>query len=170
MTAHLTGPDEPEEPRPWGRVFVVAIIVAILVFVGYRMLVSRPDARARDAAGNCLLRARVYTSGEGTPGQRRIFGMQNQDNDDWTDVQIAISGVVTAGAQEGKPTGSFTDALPSYNATVEAHKSREVPLEEFQNAGGPRWVPMTMRVRHAKVTAKIGGETCTYESDLPQKE
>lgn len=166
-TMHLSEGEEPQEPRRWGLLIVGVIVVALAVFAGYRLLMLRTDARERDASGHCLLRARLYTFGEGQQQPRRIFGMQNMDETDWNDVQIAISGVVTAGSNTSTPTGVYTQKLPEYDSSVPAHKSREVPLDDFQSGDGPRWVAMSMRVTHAKVTAKIAGETCTYEGDLP---
>jgi len=139
----------------------------LLLFAAYRLLLSSADPRSRDANGHCLLRARVYTDGEGLAQPRRVFGMQNLDEADWADVQIKIDGVGTSGSLAGKPTGAYTLTLPGYDSAVLAHKVKEVPLESFQQSGGPRWVPMTMRVRHATIAARIGAEACTYETDLP---
>ena len=139
---------------------------ALLLFAAYRLLLSRADPRSRDANGHCLLRARVYTDGEGLAQPRRVFGMQNLDEAEWADVQVTIEGVGTSGSLTGQPTGAYTLTLPGYDSAVLAHKVKEVPLESFQQNGGPRWVPMTMRVRHAKIAAKIAGEACTYETDL----
>ena len=139
---------------------------AILAFAGYRLLISHTDPRLRDAQGHCLLRARVYTDGEGLAQPRRVFGMQNMDEADWTDVRITIEGVGTSGSLAGKPSGPYTLTLPPYDAAVLAHKVKEVPLESFQQNDGPRWVPMTMRVRHATVQAHIGAESCTYETTM----
>ncbi len=165
---HLGEGDEPREPRRWGLLLAGVIVVALALFAGYRLLGLRVDARQRDASGHCLLRARLYTFGEGLPQPRRIFGMQNQDDVDWTEVQIAISGRVTGGPNANSATGVYTQRLPEYDSGVAAHKSREVPLEEFQSGDGPRWVPLSMRVTHAKVTAKIAGESCSYETDVPE--
>lgn len=168
MTADLLTDAEAPEPRRWGRAVLVLVIVVALGFGGYRLLKLSPDARKRDASGHCLLRARAYTFGEGTPQPRRIFGMQNLDDEDWTDVSVTISGVVTAGPNANKPSGEYTQPLPAYNAVVGTKKSREIALEDFQSGDGPRWVPMSMRVTHARITARIGAETCTYETPIPE--
>ncbi len=141
-------------------------VAALVLFAAYRLLLTHTDPRKRDADGRCLLRARVYTDGEGLAQPRRVFGMQNLDEADWADVQVTIDGIVTSGPLTGKPTGSYTLTLPGYDSAVLAHRVKEVPLESFQLGSGPRWVPMTMRVKHVAITAKIAGETCTSETGL----
>jgi hypothetical protein len=157
-----------DETSRWRTPVIVLVVLAVVGFAGYRLLMLGPDARARDANGRCLLRARVYTFGEGLPQPRRILGMQNLDDADWTDVKVDISGVVTGGTRANQPTGTYSQALPEYDSVIATKKSREIPLENFQAGDGPRWVPMSMKVTHAKVTAKIAGETCTYETAVPE--
>lgn len=145
------------------------IVVAIAIAVGgYRLLVSHSDPRARDASGHCLLRARVYTFGEGVAQPRRVFGMQNLDDADWTDVKVTIEGVVTAGPNANQPSGPYEQALPAYDAKIAPLKTREIPLDDFRSPQGPHWVALTMRVTHAKLEAHIGAEACTFESAVPE--
>lgn len=150
------------------RALIWTVAVVVFLFGAWRLLLRHPDARARDAEGRCLLRARVYTDGEGTANPRRIFGMQDLDEADWTDVRITISGVGTAGVFAGKPTGTFTLELPTYNGGVSAHHTREVPLDDFASAAGPRWSSLTMRVTHAEIAGRIGAESCSIDTPLPQ--
>ncbi|MGE5242902.1 MAG: hypothetical protein ACM3SQ_01560 [Betaproteobacteria bacterium] len=154
--------------RRWLRTLIWLAGASLLLFTAYRMLLIRPDARQRDAQGRCLLQAHVYTQGEGTGFPRRILGVQNLDPVDWNDVAITISGVGTTGSLAGKPTGDYVLQLPEYDATIGARARREVSLDEFQQGGGPRWVSMSMRVTHAVVTASIGGESCRYETAIPE--
>jgi hypothetical protein len=152
--------------RRWAQGLAWGVAAVLLLAAGYRLILSRPDPRKRDDAGQCVLRARVYTDGEGTTNQRRILGLQNQDEADWSDVQVTINGVVTAQSGSGQPTGPHLLRLPEYNSGVATKKVREVPLEDFQSPTGPHWVPMTMRVTTVSVTAKIAGEACGYTSTL----
>ena len=149
------------------RALIWIVGIAIVGFMAYRLLLPSTDPRKRDEAGHCILRARVYTDGEGLPQPRRVFGMQNLDESDWHDVQVTISGVVASGAGSGRPTGDHVLRLPGYDSTVAAHKVREVPLDDFQNADGPRWVALTMRVKKAVIEARIGAEACRFEGPLP---
>lgn len=153
--------------RHSGRTIVAVCILVAVVFVGYRMLLPHADARKRDAQGNCLLQARVYTDGEGSQNPRRIFGMQNLDDVPWSEVQITITGVGTAESNAGRPSGTYVLQLPLTDAAIAAHRVREVLLDEFKSAEGPRWVAMTMRVTHATINAKIAGEGCHSDVDLP---
>lgn len=150
------------------RTLLWIVIAVVILAAGYRLLMIHPDARSRDAAGHCLLRARAYTDGEGAAQPRRVFGMQNLDEADWHDVKVTIDGVVAQGPNENQPTGPYDQALPAYDSTVAAHKVRELPLDDFQSAQGPRWVALTMRVRHARITAKIDAEACTVDTAIPQ--
>lgn len=144
---------------------VVAVAIAV---VGYRLLITHPDARARDAAGHCLLRARVYTFGEGAAQPRRVFGIQNLDEADWNDVKVTIDGTITTGPNANQPTGAYEQALPPYDSTVPAHKVREIPLDDFKSPEGPAWVALTMRIGHAQIAARIGAESCTFDTPVPQ--
>lgn len=150
------------------RTLLWIVIAVVVVVAGYRLLIIHPDPRSRDAAGHCLLRARIYTDGEGTAQPRRVFGVQNMDDADWNDVKVTIDGLVTTGPNANQPTGAYEQALPTYDSTIAAHKVREIPLDDFRSSEGPRWIAMTMRVRHAKIAARIGAESCTIESALPQ--
>ena len=150
----------------WGRRLVVLVALAVLGFVGYRVFMASTDPRARDAAGRCLLRARVYTDGEGTAHPRRIFGLQNLDEVSWDDVSITLSGIVTDGPQKGRPSGAFVLRLPEYNSNIASKKVRELPLDDFQSASGPHWAAMAMKANTATVTARIGRETCTYTAPI----
>lgn len=150
------------------RTLLWIVVAIVVVFAGYRLLLTRPDPRSRDAAGHCLLRARVYTDGEGTANPRRIFGMQNLDDADWADVQVTVDGIISTGLNANQPTGAYDQKLPTYASSVAAHKVREIPLDDFRSAQGPRWIPLTMRVRHAKISARIGAEACTFDSAVPQ--
>lgn len=153
-----------------GRTVVWVAAVVVLGYGAYRLLMPHADARKRDASGHCVLRARVYTFGEGVAQPRRVFGMQNLEDDPWTDVQVTVSGVVTSGPNANQPTGDYDQALPAYDAAVGPKKSREIPLDDFKSSAGPRWIPMTMRVTKAHVTAHIGLETCTYDTPVPEAE
>jgi len=141
--------------------------IFLLAFAAYYLLVPTSDPRKRDESGHCILRARVYTDGEGLPQPRRVLGMQNLDEADWHDVQITIAGVVASGAAAGRPSGEHVLRLPEYDSSVPAHKVREVPLDDFQSAEGPRWVALTMRVKTVKIQARIGAEACEYDGTLP---
>jgi len=153
-------------PRHWGRTIVGICIVIGVGLVGYRMFLPHADARKRDANGNCLLQAHVYTDVEGSQNPRRVLGMQNMDDALWSEVQITINGVGTAESNAGRPTGTYVLQLPLTDAAIAAHKVREVSLDEFKSAEGPRWVAMTMRVSHATIHAKIAGEACHLDVDL----
>ena len=153
-------------PRQWGRTIVGICILVAVALVAYRMLLPHADARKRDADGKCLLQARVYTDGEGSQNPRRIFGMQNMDDAGWSEIQITINGVGTAESNAGRPTGTYVLELPLTDAAIAAHRVREVSLDEFKTAAGPRWVAMTMRVTHATINAKIAGEACRSDVDL----
>ncbi len=157
-----------DEARRWLRTLIWLAGASLLAFTAYRMLLVHPDARERDAAGHCLLRAHVYTQGEGTGYPRRIMGVQNLDDADWNDVAIAIQGVGSTGVLANRPTGEYGLKLPEYDATIATRQRREVPLDEFQQNGGPRWASMSMRVTHVVVTARIAGESCRYETALPE--
>jgi hypothetical protein len=156
------------EGRRWLNTLIWIAGASLLAFTAYRMLLVHPDARKRDSEGHCLLRAHVYTQGEGTGNPRRILGVQNLDEVDWTDVTLAISGVVSAGPNEGQKTGEYTQPLPAYDASIATHQRREVSLDDFQQNGGPRWTSLSMRVQHATVTAHIGGEVCRYDTAIPE--
>jgi len=160
--AYPEGIDEPQS-RGWGRVILGIAGVVVVAFVAYRLLMIQPDARKRDEAGRCLLRARVYAD-----ATRRMFGIQNMDTADWTDVEVTISGNHAAGSTAEKKTGSFVYHLPISDSRVASHKVREIMLDEFESPDGPRWIAMTMRVTAATVRAKIAGEACTIETALPQ--
>jgi len=149
------------------RVLIWIVGIFLAGFAAYHLLGSTTDPRKRDDAGHCILRARIYTDGEGLPQPRRVFGIQNLDETDWHDVQITISGVVAGAAGGERPTGEFVQRLPEYDSTIAAHKVREVPLDDFQSSSGPRWVALTMRVRLAKIQARIGKEACSFEGTLP---
>jgi hypothetical protein len=155
--------------RRWLNTLIWIAGASLLAFTGYRMLLVHPDARMRDAEGHCLLRAHVYTQGEGTGYPRRILGVQNLDETEWNDVAITISGVGSTGSLENRKTGDYTLKLPEYDATIGARQRREVTLDEFQQNGGPRWASMSMRVTRATITARIGGETCRYDTPIPEE-
>lgn len=157
-----------EEARGWGRLIVSLAVVAFVAWAGYQLLRRSPDGRKRDAAGHCVLRAHVYTDGEGTQNPRRIVGVQNLDELPWTDVEVTISGVSTRGGPAGQPTGPFTLRLPVTDSAVAPRKVREILLDQLQSPAGPRWIAMTMRATEATVTAKIAGEQCTYQTSLPE--
>jgi hypothetical protein len=156
------GIDEPQ-PRGWGRIGLGLAVVGLGAFVAYPLLLMHPDARKRDEAGRCLLRAHVYAD-----ATRRMFGIQNLDTADWTDVEVTISGDHLAGPAAGKQTGPFVYHLPISDSSIAVHRVREITLDEFQDPAGPRWIPITMRVTAATVTGKIAGEACTVETAVPE--
>jgi len=125
------------------------LVLLLLVVAAAVYMFRTPAPNPRGPDGGCLLTGDV----------RLVEAMgdvviQPTGHDEWTDVELGLSGQGTSPTNAGQPTGSFTlkrDVVKGRTA---------LQMETFQKPTGERWVRMVMRPTEVDIVATVRGERC----------
>ncbi len=138
-------------------------IVAIvgLAAVGRFMRAANPSLDNHHVAGECRLSGTAIVVQRDAYGVRQdVLQIANHDGAPWHEVHIDIYGQITSG--NTGPSGTYALSQSGLSRTVEPGLTA-IPLSDFQQPDGARWVAMIMRVEGAGIGAELRGETCTLE-------
>ena len=162
------------QPRGWlwwlRRIgILVGVVVAgfVVIFVLQVLELTRrkfhPSLDNQHVAGECQLSGTaVVTQARGNPDRFEnpvpVLEISNRDGVSWSDAQINIYGHITSGPRQGQPAGVYT------NTQRLAPGLTAIPVTDFQQDDGARWIPMMMHVDGIGIVVPdLRGEHCELE-------
>jgi hypothetical protein len=142
----------------WAALFVIALVIAVLVW---------RQRRAGVSTGDCGIHASASIVTRDAPTSRALnittdmLMIKNEDGDTWRDVAVTVSGYQRLGAQGRQPSGRY--ALPP-DKLRDKGGLYAIQMNDFEKVdGGSRWVSLTMTAEVITLKATVNGTSCSVE-------
>jgi hypothetical protein len=139
---------------------VVVVLVLQVLELTRRKL--HPSLDNQHVAGECHLSgSAMISTPRVTPNEFHptpVLQIRNGDGAPWDNAQIHIYGHIMSGPRQGQPAGTHT-----HTQWIDTGLTA-IPVTDFQQADGSRWIPLMMHVDGVGIVVpNLRGEHCELE-------
>jgi hypothetical protein len=135
--------------------------IAVLAVIGRSMREANPGLDNRHVGGACRLTGTVLATTHEARVDPDALQITNLDSAPWHGAQITIYDHLVGNTKD--PTTAYTyRGFGGSPRTLEPGLTT-LPLRDFQQPDGTRWIPLMLQVEGVDLGAEMRGEICTID-------